>query len=514
MPGGAVDCSTAKQWDQVARLDFTGLRRFRRRCLGSRFAFRYRESNRNAPNLPLTARFGNVKIRKSLTRHIRSEDQLIVTHYPSDFGADVSQQQIAQLMSEAANAAAAAQWNLAETLWRKVHALEPGNVQALFSLGVRARQRHNPAEALDLLNKAHAAAPQDPMIPLTISVVHRDMGNLDAEWRAITSALSADPYFLPGLLSKGEFLERAHQPKAAASVFRDVLKIAPAESQWPAALRRRLEQARRAVDRDTEELEAYLHRVVTPQRSAVEEKLSGRWDEAISILAGRTRPYASECNRLHIPRLPAIPFYDRELFPWIPQLEAQTPAIQAELESLIHNRTADFKPYVAYKPGEPVNQWQALNHSRAWSSYHLWAHGSPVVENITQCPRTVEALSAIESAEIGGLCPNVMFSVLEPHTRIPPHTGETNARLVAHLPLVVPSPSSFRVGYEWKQWEPGQVLVFDDTIEHEARNDSDELRVVLIFDVWNPLLSAAERQMVSALSGAIRDYRTTLNANH
>lgn len=438
--------------------------------------------------------------------------EIIVASYPLDFGADVSQQQIAQLMSDAANAANAGHWDLAETIWRKVHSLEPANVQALFSLGVRAHQRRNPTEALALLQKARTAAPQDPMILLTISVVHRDMGNLDAEWKAIISALNADPYFLPGLLSKGECLQRARQTKAAAAVFRDALKIAPEELQWPSTLRRRLEQARDAVRRDTDELEAYLRRIVAPQRSAVEENQGGRWDEAISILAGRSRPYVSECNRLHVPRLPAIPFYDRALFPWIPRLEALAPVIKAELESLIASKSGDFKPYVAYKPGDPVNQWQALNHSRAWSSYHLWAHGAPVSENIAQCPRTVEALSAIESAKIGGLCPNVMFSALAPHTTIPPHTGETNARLVAHLPLVVPSPSSFRVGHEWKQWKPGEVLVFDDTIEHEARNDSDELRVVLIFDVWNPLLSAAERQMVSALSSAIRDYRTAHDA--
>ena len=43
--------------------------------------------------------------------------------------------------------------------------------------------------------------------------------------------------------------------------------------------------------------------------------------------------------------------------------------------------------------------------------------------------------------------------------------------------------------------------------EHEARNDSDQLRVILMFDVWNPLLSQAERDMVVALASAMRDYR-------
>ncbi len=100
-----------------------------------------------------------------------------------------------------------------------------------------------------------------------------------------------------------------------------------------------------------------------------------------------------------------------------------------------------------------------------------------------------------------------MFSALQPQTRIPPHTGETNARLVAHLPLVVPERCAFRVGYDWRQWEEGKVFVFDDSIEHEARNDSDQLRVVLIFDVWNPLLSLAERGVVEALALAMQEFR-------
>jgi aspartyl/asparaginyl beta-hydroxylase (cupin superfamily) len=99
-----------------------------------------------------------------------------------------------------------------------------------------------------------------------------------------------------------------------------------------------------------------------------------------------------------------------------------------------------------------------------------------------------------------------MFSVLAPHTHIPPHHGETNARVVVHLPLIVPAGCRYRVGYEERDWKVGEALIFDDSIEHEARNDSDEIRVVLIFDVWNPLLEPAERNMVKAMSAAEREY--------
>jgi aspartyl/asparaginyl beta-hydroxylase (cupin superfamily) len=107
-------------------------------------------------------------------------------------------------------------------------------------------------------------------------------------------------------------------------------------------------------------------------------------------------------------------------------------------------------------------------------------------------------------AAIAGLCPNAMFSALAPHTEIPPHTGETNARLVVHLPLIVPEKCSYRVGFEHRTWTEGELLIFDDTIEHTARNDSDALRVVLIFDVWNPLLAPEEREVVRTLAAASR----------
>jgi len=421
-------------------------------------------------------------------------------------GVQVSDQ-LASLVRAAGAAAAAGRWQDAEKLWGQVSALDPGNVQALFSLGVHAFQRGDSVAALELLQQARTRAPRDPMIALTIGRIHRDGGRPAQEWSAIIAALEIDPYFLPALLGKGEFFEQQRKPRDAAAAFRDVLKVAPAEPEWPPALRRRLAHAREVVERDTQDLVDYLSHRVAAKRTTVDAALAGRWDEAVSILAGRTRPYHSECNQLHVPRLPALTFYDDGLFPWMRELESRTDAIKAELQQMIASRGDEFVPYIQYRPGDPVNQWDKLNHSRNWSGFHLYAHGEPVHEHLSRCPRTAEALALVDSVDIPGLCPNAMFSALAPGAHIPPHTGETNARLVAHLPLVVPENCSYRVGYDWKQWREGKCWVFDDTIEHEARNDSDQLRVILMFDVWNPLLSLAEREMAAALAGAMRDWR-------
>jgi aspartyl/asparaginyl beta-hydroxylase (cupin superfamily) len=99
-----------------------------------------------------------------------------------------------------------------------------------------------------------------------------------------------------------------------------------------------------------------------------------------------------------------------------------------------------------------------------------------------------------------------VFSILEPRTRIPPHTGVNNARLICHLPLIVPPGCGFRVGAETRAWEPGKAFVFDDTIEHEAWNDSERMRVVLIFDIWHPDLTPPERAMITAMMAGMNAF--------
>jgi aspartate beta-hydroxylase len=101
----------------------------------------------------------------------------------------------------------------------------------------------------------------------------------------------------------------------------------------------------------------------------------------------------------------------------------------------------------------------------------------------------------------------VLYSVFTPGTHLLPHKGVTNTRLVGHLPLIIPDDCALSVGGEVHVWKPGKVVVFDDTYEHEAWNRSGQTRVVMIFDVWHPHLTEAERVAVTDLVGAIGDFR-------
>jgi aspartyl/asparaginyl beta-hydroxylase (cupin superfamily) len=115
----------------------------------------------------------------------------------------------------------------------------------------------------------------------------------------------------------------------------------------------------------------------------------------------------------------------------------------------------------------------------------------------------MNALRRLPLCRIAGRTPTALFSLLRPGTHIPPHHGFLNTRLICHLPLIVPPGCALRVGNETRPWKEGEVVIFDDSMEHEAWNRSSELRVVLLFDIWRPELTAAERGLVAGMLESI-----------
>ncbi len=365
-----------------------------------------------------------------------------------------------------------------------------------------AMQRGDRSGALAILAEAEAAAPRDKALRMQRAMVCRATGDLAGTLSALDEALSIDPYDFVALLSKGSILERASGERAAAAVYKNALTIAPAEDELPPQLRAPTARAREVVARTREALEAHLRAQTGAVMADVTEAARRRFDEGLEIFSGKTRVYNQEPLLLHYPRLPAIPFYDRSLFPWFEPLEAATNDIIGELHGALDAAKDDFAPYIAYPKGTPVNQWGELNHSPRWSSFFLWKDGVRQDGACKLCPKTAALLESLPLSDQPGYAPTAMFSALDAHTHIPPHTGSTNVRLLCHLPLILPGPARFRVGNETRDWRVGEAWVFDDTIEHEAWNDADALRVILIFDVWNPFLEPDERQLVNALLAA------------
>jgi aspartate beta-hydroxylase len=254
-----------------------------------------------------------------------------------------------------------------------------------------------------------------------------------------------------------------------------------------------------AVRADDERRAAALEAPIAAVRAAFPDADFSRAEAYAGQRTGRRKVYVQQPVGGHFPYLPAIEFFPRDLFPWLDALEARADEIRAEYLSLIEAGGAGLRPYVAFDPTLPANQWAELNHSPRWSAWFFWEDGVRHDENCARCPATAALLETLPLLDLPGKGPTAMFSILEPRTRIPPHTGSSNVRTTVHLPLVVPQGCGFRVGAETRAFEAGKAWAFDDTIEHEAWNDSEEQRAIFILDSWNPLLSEAERAAIRVI---------------
>jgi len=228
--------------------------------------------------------------------------------------------------------------------------------------------------------------------------------------------------------------------------------------------------------------------------------------KALDLLLGKSQLYLQQPQYFYYPELPNIEWAERADFPWMDRVEAATDAIRGELLKVLEEDTA-FRPYVEAVEGRPTFDNLGLLGNPAWSAFFLWKDGEVVAENAARCPETMKALEGVPLCTIPGRTPSVLFSLLRPGAHIPPHHGFMNARYICHLPLIVPDNCGMRVGSETRPWKVGEACIFDDSIEHEAWNrNAEHLRVVLIFDVWRPELSAAERELISATLQAVDAY--------
>src|SRR5207253_1597775 len=127
-----------------------------------------------------------------------------------------------------------------------------------------------------------------------------------------------------------------------------------------------------------------------------------------------------------------------------------------------------------------VEQKSITNDDR-WKTFYGYGLRNDV--NCEFCPTTSRLLSRIPGMT------TAFFSILLPGKRIPSHRGPYNGVLRYHLGLKVPDPArcGIIVGGEEAHWKEGKSLVFDDSFQHEAWNDSNDIRVVLFVDFARPL---------------------------
>jgi aspartate beta-hydroxylase len=407
-------------------------------------------------------------------------------------------------MIQAARAAAAAgRAGEADQLLARVAQLAPAHPAVLNELGLKMMQRGDAAAARELFQRATQADPGHPALWSNLAASLHALNLLSEEAAAIERALAIEPRYLAALLQKGTLLEASGDPRNAARAWRNALATLPPGQAPPDTVAAVIEHARGAIARDDEALAAAIDERLRDIRQRHGGGPYHRIEHCIDLLTGKRRRYMPQPTFLYFPEIPAVEFFERGDFPWLDAIEAASDDICAELTSVLVTDREGLEPYIAYPQGVPLDQWKELNQSRRWSAYFLWNQSVPQAAHLARCPRTVEALKGAPQCEVAGRGPTAFFSILEPNTRIPPHTGVTNIRLTVHLPLIVPPNCGLRVGSQTREWVPGKALVFDDTIEHEAWNLSEIPRAVLIFDIWNPFLTPAERDLARAVTETV-----------
>ncbi len=375
---------------------------------------------------------------------------------------------------------------------------QPNRAAALEAEADRAAGRGDAASARRLLEQSTEADAGRTEAWLKLAAMCRAQGDLAAALVAVSGALRVDPLGFVPLLLKANLLERLGRETEAGETYGYAL------AQAPAAVPPHLEaMAAHARERHDAHVAKSADRLAAAAAHlSLSEAEQSRLARFRSNVLRRTRPFHSEPTHFHYPGLREREYHDRALFPWLDALEAETAAITEDFSRVMAAERAELVPYIQYPDDVPLRQWAELNRNKAWTAIHLVQNGLTIEANARHCPTVMALLAGLDQPAIERRGPNAMFSLLAPGAHIPPHTGVANTRLVCHLPLIVPPGCWFRVGDDRREWEVGKAWVFDDTIEHEAANPSDALRVILIVDTWHPDLSPAEREAVAAIMAA------------
>lgn len=401
----------------------------------------------------------------------------------------------------------------AEVLGRQLVRDHPDFVPALGLLAELAAQRNDLDTALAWIERAIHLAPEDPELRTALAEVQAANGQLPAArvtldallkerpshlvaWLLLADACAASGDEMAALRARYQGVTRAHKagrwlgPETTEPHLVDLVKHHVAH----------LRQARRDV----------LHAAIAPVRRRHGERSILRIERALAGYLGEadaTPPDPRQRPKfLFIPDLPPGPYHDPWLQPWAATLRDAWREIRDEALGLL-TEDRDFESFLGLKPGERAPEYVGgTNPAASWDAFFFYRHGRRFDDHHLRCPRTSALLESIDLCRIEHQAPEVCFSLIRPQSTIMPHYGVTNARLVFHLPLLVPPDCALNVidggSHHWREGEP---MLFDDTFQHEAWNRSDKPRLILLMDCWNPHLTPAEREAVKHLVEAIDD---------
>lgn len=181
------------------------------------------------------------------------------------------------------------------------------------------------------------------------------------------------------------------------------------------------------------------------------------------------------------------------------------------MKSLQENATAIEQEYSALKqlPSDySLKQDEHTLHKGQWDWHSFITKGRINTPFQVLAPTTSAVLQSIPDLLTGPPFAYSFMSTLKAGTTIAPHFGPANIRLRVHFPITVPAGTQQQIGIklagETRQWMKHQPMLFDDCYEHGVWNLTNEDRVVLLFDIWHPELSQAEREAICGMFDGAR----------
>lgn len=400
----------------------------------------------------------------------------------------------------------------AARIYSEVLRLAPNHVEALNATALSMLHAGDLLGARTNIERALVADPQHLLSRIHLAQLLEAEGDRNAARLVYRQVLERRPGLYAARLALARLVEEGAGVSAAAPLYFKALSDAQRDGRWtgsattPIGIRDQVEHAIRVVEAERAQL---FGGVLDELLSRFGRPAMQRISLALDVYLGRAHYNSGGTTQapsfLPVPGLPLRRFLDPRDFPELGDLEAQTPVILAELEALLP----------ALGVGEKVFHDKELErrHLRGdsrqpgWSGQYFYRYGQRRAVLHAQCPGTSRALERLPLCRVRGHAPEVLFSVMAPGTHLLPHVGITNSRVVGHLGLIVPNNCGLRVDGETYHWTRGEAVVFDDTFPHEAWNRSDQNRIVLIFDLWHPDLSAEERIAIAQLVEAIGDFR-------
>ena len=368
--------------------------------------------------------------------------------------------------------------------------------------GFKALQQQRVKEAYEVFKSAYETGPEDERISMGLAVAARSVGDHDVSLSAIEKFLASNKTHLNALILRGDALKARGEPRRAVASYMAALQAVTPNAKLDQKTISELQRAQRECSNAAGLYESYLRDFVSDELGSQVCAAGTRSALALDMVFGRAQIYHQQPHRFYFPELPQRQFYDRREFDWAPAVEAAAEDMKSEF-ALLADKEERFGAYVTADGREPHLAQHALTGSRDWSAIHLIRNGERFEDNLAMCPLTMSALENAPIPRVKANSPSVLFSRLLPGTHIPPHHGMMNTRLICHLPLVLPENCTIRVGNQTRDWTDGELLIFDDTIEHEAHNGSSQSRSVLIFDIWRPELTEEDRALVTTMFDGI-----------